>query len=239
MHPRSVPDWLRHPPTPSVRGFGLLSGIEAIARGILISVMPLEIYRALGAAARVSEAYFLVGLLSLGTGLMVPWVTRFVPRGSGRARRGGGDGGGAGDGDGGHRDDLRLFQRLRSRPYRQGRSWALRDLAHVLRRPRLDGGAVAWRHVARPVAALALRHRRACGAYHAGGLSLAASGQRAAHHPRARTRAQPARLAAALRGATAAGGGLGLRRDPLLRASANRWGACCSRRRTGCSSPRR
>ncbi|MAU51271.1 MAG: MFS transporter [Roseovarius sp.] len=80
MHPRSVPDWLRHPPTPSVRGFGLLAGFEAIARGILISVMPLEIYRALGAAARVSEIYFLVGLLSLGTGLMVPYVTRFVPR---------------------------------------------------------------------------------------------------------------------------------------------------------------
>lgn len=80
MHPRSVPDWLRHPPTPSVRGFGLLAGFEAIARGILISVMPLEIYRALGTAARVSEIYFLVGLLSLGTGLMVPYVTRFVPR---------------------------------------------------------------------------------------------------------------------------------------------------------------
>lgn len=80
MHPRSVPDWLRHPPTPSVRGFGLLAGFEAIARGILISVMPLEIYRALGAAARVSEIYFLVGLLSLGTGLMVPYVTRFLPR---------------------------------------------------------------------------------------------------------------------------------------------------------------
>ncbi|MGR3462292.1 MAG: MFS transporter [Roseovarius sp.] len=80
MHLRSVPDWLRHPPTPSVRGFGLLAGTEAIARGILISVMPLEIYRALGAAARVSEVYFLVGLLSLGTGLMVPYATRFVPR---------------------------------------------------------------------------------------------------------------------------------------------------------------
>jgi hypothetical protein len=80
MQPRSVPDWLRHPPTASVRGFGLLAGFEAMARGILISVMPLEIYRALGAAALVSEVYFLVGLLSLSTGLMVPYVTRFVPR---------------------------------------------------------------------------------------------------------------------------------------------------------------
>ncbi len=80
MQPRSVPDWLRHPPTPSVRGFGFLAGFEAMARGILISVMPLEIYRALGAATRVSEIYFLVGLLSLATGLMVPYVTRFVPR---------------------------------------------------------------------------------------------------------------------------------------------------------------
>jgi len=80
MHLRSVPEWLRHPPIPSVRGFGLLAGCEALARGILISVMPLEMYRALGDATLVSEVYFLVGLVSLGAGLMVPYLARFVAR---------------------------------------------------------------------------------------------------------------------------------------------------------------
>jgi ACDE family multidrug resistance protein len=51
-----------------------------MARGILISVMPLEMYRALRDAALVSEVYFLVGILSLVTGLMVPFVSRFMPR---------------------------------------------------------------------------------------------------------------------------------------------------------------
>jgi len=80
MHDRRIPEWLRHAPTPSVRGFALLAGTEAMARGILISVMPLEMYRALRDAALVSEVYFLVGLLSLATGLMVPFATRHVPR---------------------------------------------------------------------------------------------------------------------------------------------------------------
>lgn len=80
MHERRIPEWLRHAPAPSVRGFALLSGTEALARGILVSVMPLEMYRVLGQAERVSEAYFLVGFLSLVVGLMVPFASRFVAR---------------------------------------------------------------------------------------------------------------------------------------------------------------
>lgn len=80
MHLRRIPEWLRHAPAPSVRGFALLAGTEAMARGILISVMPLEMYRALNDASAVSEVYFLVGLLSLAVGLMVPFVSRFLPR---------------------------------------------------------------------------------------------------------------------------------------------------------------
>lgn len=80
MHLRRIPEWLRHAPAPSVRGFALLAGSEAMARGILISVMPLEMYRALDDASTVSEVYFLVGLLSLTVGLMVPFVSRFLPR---------------------------------------------------------------------------------------------------------------------------------------------------------------
>lgn len=80
MHERRIPEWLRHAPAPSVRGFALLAGVEAMARGILISVFPLVVYRALQDAALVSEVYFAIGILSLVSGLLVPFVTRFVPR---------------------------------------------------------------------------------------------------------------------------------------------------------------
>lgn len=67
-------------PAPSVRGFAMLAGLEAGVRGMLISVMPLAVYRALGDAALVSKLYFAVGLVSMTAGFMVPWLTRFVPR---------------------------------------------------------------------------------------------------------------------------------------------------------------
>ena len=51
----SVPEWVRKPVSPGVRGFALLAGIEAAARGILLSVFPLAMYRALGDAGLVSE----------------------------------------------------------------------------------------------------------------------------------------------------------------------------------------
>ncbi|NQW10569.1 MAG: MFS transporter [Alphaproteobacteria bacterium] len=80
MFQRRIPEWLRHAHTPSVRGFALLAGVEAAARGMLISVFPIAMYRAFGDAAVVSEVYFVVGLISLTSGLMVPWLTRFIPR---------------------------------------------------------------------------------------------------------------------------------------------------------------
>ncbi|MEY8842594.1 MFS transporter, partial [Cribrihabitans sp. XS_ASV171] len=80
MHERRIPEWLRHPPAPSVRDFGVLAGLEAVVRGILISVFPLVMYRALGSAEAVSAVYFVVGLLSLAAGLMVPFALRRIPR---------------------------------------------------------------------------------------------------------------------------------------------------------------
>ncbi len=80
MHERRIPEWVRHAPAPSVREFGLLAGFEAIVRGILISVFPLVMYRALGDASSVSFVYFLVGIVSLTAGLMVPFIIRFIPR---------------------------------------------------------------------------------------------------------------------------------------------------------------
>ncbi|MEZ5715843.1 MAG: MFS transporter [Paracoccaceae bacterium] len=80
MFERRIPEWLRHAPTPSVRGFALLQGFEAITRGLLISIFPVAMYHALGDARAVSLVYFLIGVLSLTTGLLVPFVTRFWPR---------------------------------------------------------------------------------------------------------------------------------------------------------------
>jgi ACDE family multidrug resistance protein len=80
MFERRIPEWLRHAPAPSLRGFAVLAGVEAVARGILVSVFPLSMYAVLGDAKAVSEVYFLVGLLSLVTGLLVPWLNRLVPR---------------------------------------------------------------------------------------------------------------------------------------------------------------
>lgn len=63
-----------------MRSFAALSGFEAVARGMLISVFPLAVYEALQDAQQVSQAYFLIGLLSLVAGLMVPWANRLIPR---------------------------------------------------------------------------------------------------------------------------------------------------------------
>ena len=80
MHERRIPEWLRHAPAPSVRGFAILAGTEAIARGVLISVFPVVMYNALRDARLVSEVYFVIGAISLIIGLLVPYLIRFVPR---------------------------------------------------------------------------------------------------------------------------------------------------------------
>lgn len=80
MHDRRIPEWLRHAPAPSVRGFALLAGAEAIARGILVSVFPIVMYEALGDARLMSAIYFVIGASSLLIGLSVPFLIRFVPR---------------------------------------------------------------------------------------------------------------------------------------------------------------
>ncbi|MGI3168491.1 MFS transporter [Pseudooceanicola sp. C21-150M6] len=80
MHDRRIPEWLRHAPVPSVRGFAVLAGTEAVARGILVSVFPLVMYHTLGDARLVSAVYFAIGVASLLAGLMIPYLIRFVPR---------------------------------------------------------------------------------------------------------------------------------------------------------------
>lgn len=80
MFQRRIPEWVRHSPTPSIRGFAILSGVEAVARGILISVFPIMMYRAYLDAVLVSEIYFGIGVASLIWGMLVPWFTRAIPR---------------------------------------------------------------------------------------------------------------------------------------------------------------
>ena len=80
MELKRMPIWLSHAPAPGVKGFATLAGIEAVARGILVSVFPLAMYRALQDAALVSSIYFAVGFMSMVGGLLVPFLTRFIPR---------------------------------------------------------------------------------------------------------------------------------------------------------------
>jgi ACDE family multidrug resistance protein len=68
------------PRKPDVRSFVAVGAIEAVVRGIVLSVYPLLMYRAWGEAAVVSKWYFLVGVVSLLTGLSVPLLTRHVSR---------------------------------------------------------------------------------------------------------------------------------------------------------------
>jgi len=80
MFQRRIPEWLRHAPTPSAKGFAVLAGIEAMSRSILISVFPIVIYRAYRDTGTVSQIYFFAGIASMICGLLVPWLTRFIPR---------------------------------------------------------------------------------------------------------------------------------------------------------------
>ncbi len=67
-------------PSAAIRGLATLAGFEAVVRGTLLSVFPLAMYRALGDAQLVSSFYFAVGLISLVSGLLVPVLTRYIPR---------------------------------------------------------------------------------------------------------------------------------------------------------------
>ena len=80
MFERRIPEWLRHAPAPSVRGFATLSAFESITRGMLISVFPVAMYDALKDAALISSVYFAIGIISLLVGLLVPFLNRMVPR---------------------------------------------------------------------------------------------------------------------------------------------------------------
>ncbi|WP_210529120.1 MFS transporter [Rubellimicrobium arenae] len=72
------------PPLPSrrprVEDFALLFGLESAVRGVLLSAMPLVMYRAWGEGTVVSGFYLGVGVCSLLAGLLVPWAARRLGR---------------------------------------------------------------------------------------------------------------------------------------------------------------
>ena len=80
MATRYLPLSLRHSPTPQIKDFALLAGFEAAVRGTLISAMPLTVYATLGSAQATSRVYFIAGIVSLVWGLLVPSLTRILPR---------------------------------------------------------------------------------------------------------------------------------------------------------------
>ena len=80
MYGNRNPSVVHHTPIPGVRSFAILSALESAARGIIISVLPIAMYRVYMDAKVVSEVYFVVGVLSFILALSVPWIGRFVPR---------------------------------------------------------------------------------------------------------------------------------------------------------------
>lgn len=67
-------------PLPGPRVFAYLGACDAAARGSLLSVFPLSVYRAYGDAELVSQVYLLVGLAALLGGLLSPWLSRLLGR---------------------------------------------------------------------------------------------------------------------------------------------------------------
>ncbi len=71
---------MRRAPKAGARTFAILGGIEAAARAIVASVLPLAAYRTMGDAAGLSRIYLLVGLASLLAALILPALGRYVRR---------------------------------------------------------------------------------------------------------------------------------------------------------------
>ena len=80
MFDRSIILRLRRAPVADTQRFALLSGIESMVRGMLVTVMPLSVYRAFPDTGTVSLIYLTVGVISLTTGLMLPRMGRHIPR---------------------------------------------------------------------------------------------------------------------------------------------------------------
>ncbi len=78
---RYLPLPLRHPSgAPDLRDFALLAGLDAAVRATVVSVMPVAVHAAVGTAGGTSAVYFAAGAAALVWGLLVPGLTRLIPR---------------------------------------------------------------------------------------------------------------------------------------------------------------
>ena len=73
---RYIPLHLKHPATPKITDFAILSGLEAAVRGTLISTVPIAVYDAFGSASNLSTVYLMAGVITLFWGLLVPRLTQ-------------------------------------------------------------------------------------------------------------------------------------------------------------------
>lgn len=80
MVQRRVPLTIYRPPRAGVVQFAALAAFEAAARSVIISVFPVLLFRNLGSAAAVSEAYLAAGIISLVVALFTPWLAGRIPR---------------------------------------------------------------------------------------------------------------------------------------------------------------
>ena len=67
-------------PAPKLSSFAVLSGLDAMVRGTLISTIPIAVYDAFGSAQNLSQVYFIAGVITLIWGLLVPRMTQVWPR---------------------------------------------------------------------------------------------------------------------------------------------------------------
>ena len=77
---RYIPLHLKHPATPKITDFAILSGLEAAVRGTLISTVPIAVYDAFGSASNLSTVYLMAGVITLVWGLLGPRLTQRLPR---------------------------------------------------------------------------------------------------------------------------------------------------------------
>lgn len=75
-----LPLWLGSASQPTAGTFAALFSIEAVARTLLITVVPLKAYTLLGDAQTVSVLYFAISAVGLLGSLAIPWLVRCLRR---------------------------------------------------------------------------------------------------------------------------------------------------------------
>ena len=78
--PTRAPPFLKRLASPGAEAFATLYALESLARANLATVLPLQALKLTGDAQGVSTIFFVVSLISLVGGLIVPWLVRLTAR---------------------------------------------------------------------------------------------------------------------------------------------------------------